>query len=253
MDKYYFFKSYHTALKDLKASTRYAIREAIDEYMFENREPDFKDNLSKSIWSLLLPTLHKSKVRFEAGKQTFSKTQAKVEQNPSKIGAKQEQSSNLLPVCSSKEKGERKKEINNKPPISPNGGSHDVGFKLFWEEYPKKVGKIAARKAFDKAIKIVPVEDMIIAIDRQKHWEQWRKDNGAYIPNPATWLNQGRWDDKQTDAEEPARKEKPVPEFTVCPDCGSYDLGKSLDRVKCRDCGHMFDYSHAKGRWERAE
>ena len=22
------------------------------------------------------------------------------------------------------------------------------------------------------------------------------KDNGQYIPNPATWLNQGRWEDE---------------------------------------------------------
>ena len=25
---------------------------------------------------------------------------------------------------------------------------------------------------------------------------QWTKEGGQYIPNPTTWLNQGRWDDK---------------------------------------------------------
>jgi len=26
--------------------------------------------------------------------------------------------------------------------------------------------------------------------------DQWRKDNGQFIPNPATWLNQRRWEDE---------------------------------------------------------
>ena len=66
------------------------------------------------------------------------------------------------------------------------GGSFD----LFWKEYPRKVGKEAARKAFAK-IK-VPVETLIDAIAKQKQSDQWKR---GYIPNPATWLNQGRWED----------------------------------------------------------
>lgn len=38
--------------------------------------------------------------------------------------------------------------------------------------------------------------------------EQWRKDNGQYIPNPATWLNQGRWDDVLTEAGAQPTKEE---------------------------------------------
>ena len=67
-------------------------------------------------------------------------------------------------------------------------------FDVFWQAYPKKVGKIAAKKAFDRVK--VPVETLVQAIDQQKCSEQWCKDNGQYIPNPATWLNQGRWEDE---------------------------------------------------------
>lgn len=67
-------------------------------------------------------------------------------------------------------------------------------FDAFWQAYPKKVGKLAAKKAFDKAN--VPVETLLDALERQKCGEQWQKDNGQYIPNPATWLNQGRWEDE---------------------------------------------------------
>ena len=39
---------------------------------------------------------------------------------------------------------------------------------------------------------------LIAAIERQKQSQQWIKDDGQYIPNPATWLNQGRWEDEVT-------------------------------------------------------
>lgn len=86
------------------------------------------------------------------------------------------------------------------PPDPPEGdtdraeilqGDH---FNQFWSAYPKKVGKIAARKAFNKVD--VPIESLLSAIERQKCSDQWSKDNGQYIPNPATWVNQGRWDDE---------------------------------------------------------
>lgn len=76
-----------------------------------------------------------------------------------------------------------------KPADKPPGD-----FEKFWSAYPKKVGKKSARKAFDRAK--MPVETLLSAIERQKCSTQWSKDNGQYIPNPATWLNQGRWDDE---------------------------------------------------------
>lgn len=69
-----------------------------------------------------------------------------------------------------------------------------AAFDMFWQAYPRKVGKKAAKKEFDKAN--MPVETLVAAIERQKCGEQWQKDNGQYIPNPATWLHQGRWEDE---------------------------------------------------------
>jgi hypothetical protein len=66
-------------------------------------------------------------------------------------------------------------------------------FERFWAVYPKKVGKEAARRAFLKVK--VPTNTLIAAISAQKRSTQWTRDNGRYIPNPATWLNQGRWED----------------------------------------------------------
>lgn len=68
-------------------------------------------------------------------------------------------------------------------------------FNSFWLCYPRKIGKKAAQRAWLKATDKPELVDIIQAIEKAKQSEQWRKDNGAYIPHPATWLNQGRWDD----------------------------------------------------------
>lgn len=69
-------------------------------------------------------------------------------------------------------------------------------FEVFWKAYPKKVGKKEACKAWEKAKDKPALVDMIQAIDNAKKSEQWTKDNGQFIPNPSTWLNQGRWADE---------------------------------------------------------
>jgi predicted phage replisome organizer len=76
-------------------------------------------------------------------------------------------------------------------PLPPKGAEK---FDRFWTAYPKKVGKEAARKAMAKVK--APIETILTAIEQQKRSEQWTKDNGQFIPNPATWLNQGRWEDE---------------------------------------------------------
>lgn len=86
------------------------------------------------------------------------------------------------------------------PPISPKGG-----FDVFWAAYPKKVGKGAAEKAFSKAPINGHLADVLSALDRQKQSEQWRRDGGQFIPNPATWLNQRRWEDGDPAPPQPPR------------------------------------------------
>ena len=84
-------------------------------------------------------------------------------------------------------------------PKPPKGDKH---FDEFWAAYPRKVGKAIAKKAFVKTK--APIETLLAAIDRQRQSDQWAKDGGQYIPNPATWLNQGRWEDELT----PKKKER---------------------------------------------
>lgn len=72
--------------------------------------------------------------------------------------------------------------------------SRDSLFDAFWQTYPKKVGKDAARKAFEKRRPDnILLECMLKAVKQQQMSDQWAK---GFIPNPATWLNEGRWQDE---------------------------------------------------------
>ena len=70
-------------------------------------------------------------------------------------------------------------------------------FERFWTAYPRKVAKQTAMRAFEK---IDPdeamLETMIAAIGKWKMTDQWNEAGGQFIPHPATWLNQRRWEDE---------------------------------------------------------
>lgn len=70
------------------------------------------------------------------------------------------------------------------------------GFDAFWALYPKKVSKGAAEKAWGKLRP--PVEQVLSALDWQRSQPNWVKDNGQFIPNPATYLNAKGWEDEPT-------------------------------------------------------
>lgn len=67
------------------------------------------------------------------------------------------------------------------------------GFDQFWDQYPRKVGKEAARKAWAAALLKASVAMIMAGLGRQL--SAGALDRGRFTPHPATWLNQGRWDD----------------------------------------------------------
>lgn len=70
-------------------------------------------------------------------------------------------------------------------------------FDEFWAAYPKKVGKKAVKTAWNKIKPDTELHNKIMtSIGRAGATDQWQRENGRFIPNPATWLKQGRWDDE---------------------------------------------------------
>lgn len=70
-------------------------------------------------------------------------------------------------------------------------------FDKFWQAYPRKVSKKEAQKSWKKINPSLELFEKILkALEMVKQTEQWKKDNGKFIPYPATWLNQERWTDE---------------------------------------------------------
>ncbi|MFK4295017.1 hypothetical protein ABH924_000149 [Arthrobacter sp. GAS37] len=67
-------------------------------------------------------------------------------------------------------------------------------FDAFWSSYPRRVGKVAAQKAFVKALKSADVETIMSGVESLRI-EVAGKDP-KFTPHPATWLNEGRWEDE---------------------------------------------------------
>ena len=85
--------------------------------------------------------------------------------------------------------------------VKDNKPSIDDMFEDFWNNYPKKVSKKTARKWFDTNKKKVTkelIDTMVLAIQKQKTSNEWKKNKGQFIPNPTTWLNQEKWNDQLT-------------------------------------------------------
>ena len=67
-------------------------------------------------------------------------------------------------------------------------------FDEFWDVYPRKVGKQAARKAWAKAVKTVGDPQVIIGAAARYAVDPNREPQ--FTAHPTTWLNRGGWDDE---------------------------------------------------------
>jgi len=83
-----------------------------------------------------------------------------------------------------------------KPKVDVNK-PYSESFLKFWKAYPKKTGKGEAWKSWQK-INGVESETILDALEKQKLLK-FDKIDPKYIPLPATWLNQKRWEDEAED------------------------------------------------------
>lgn len=85
-----------------------------------------------------------------------------------------------------KGKGNRKEESGDKQCLEHACSIYDV--------YPLKVGKPAALKAIEKALKRSDFETLMA---KTKEYAEIVGSDLQYVPNPSTWFNQDRWNDNE--------------------------------------------------------
>ena len=83
----------------------------------------------------------------------------------------------------------------------------DEAFEAFWASFPRKVGKLAAKREWDR---IRPTPEVVEAMAKALEWQMEQWDDPQYIPHPRTWLHQGRWMDEPPLPVQPKR-ETPKP------------------------------------------
>lgn len=71
-------------------------------------------------------------------------------------------------------------------------------FTDFWKVYPNRVGKSKALSSWKNTIKTSEQAQLVInhVKTRAVFDAQWIKDGGQYVPLPATFINQQRWEDE---------------------------------------------------------
>lgn len=113
-----------------------------------------------------------------------------------------------------RDQSKRSESDQNRTRLPPQ--ARDDSFDRFWADYPRKVAKATAERAW-KRLKpsVALVEEILAALQKHCQQPQWQRDNGAYIPHPATWLNQRRWED----AIEPSARLEPEHSMAWWDDC----------------------------------
>lgn len=200
-----FFRSYYDAAEDMTDEELLSYLKAIIHYSLFGEEPEELPRLVKAVFAAIKPHLDGNAKQFNNGCKGGRPRKAKNEtgsenEKPNSEWVSEEENLGFTNKKPYKDKDkDMDMDMDNNPPIPPKGrdkpqNTNDENFELFWKAYPNKVGKAAARKAFDK-VKI-SVDVLVAAIEKQKTWSRWTNEGGRFIPNPTTWLNQGQWENE---------------------------------------------------------
>ena len=150
--------------------------------------------------------------RSEAGRKGADKTNRQKAANAENADSAKRQKSAKAANAGFAENEERQKSAN--PPDSDSESESDSdsdkalktaqcarvreddAFEVFWKAYPKKVGKSDCRQIWEK---LRPSKELFAKImstlSAASASDQWTREGHRFVPNPATWLRQGRWDD----------------------------------------------------------
>lgn len=81
--------------------------------------------------------------------------------------------------------------------------TRETRFVRFWEAYPKKVGRGEAFKVWTRLKASDVLTDLIVAaLGTQRTSPGWTKEHGKFIPDPAKWLRQERWNDELSEPDD---------------------------------------------------
>ena len=195
-NQFTFYASFFRSISRIKnKNARCAAYDAVCRYAITGEEQEDLPDAAAIAFEIIKPTLDASRRKAESGS---AGGRARVEANGKQTEAnpKQNEANGKQEQIESKNKNKDKNKKKNKDKCLTR-----EEFDRFWSVYPRKVGKEKALAAFAKVE--VPLQVLLDALDKQVRSPQWTKDNGEFIPHPATWLNGKRWEDEGYQAPDP--------------------------------------------------
>lgn len=92
-------------------------------------------------------------------------------------------------------------------PAAASSG-YPPAFEAWWADYPKKTGKGDAFRKWKAANKKLSADELHARLlDRLPGLLATQQRNPRFVPNPATWLNQGRYDDPVEEPQQPVSQQ----------------------------------------------
>lgn len=139
-----------------------------------------------------LAAMLEKKARLSLARVAMSKHDATID--PAKENKNCAWCEGMAAVC--RRAAEPKKKAKKKP--APTAADETPAFKAFWNAYPRRIGKGNARKAWVKMQCEIEAPEIMRSLEKAKRSEDWTREQGQFIPHPATWLNREGWEDDFT-------------------------------------------------------
>ena len=184
-----FFRSfYEAALEIADPAEQAAFFRAICAYALDGEEVSTA-GIPAAMFRLVQPVIDKSLTNARCGRLGGLRRQEQLQ------FASGDASSDASSYARIREEG-RKEEGNKEEGREEEKEVRDAqkeAFSLFWQAYPRKVGKQDAFQAFLAAN--VAIHPLLQALERHKKSEEWQRQAGRFIPNPANYLRLRRFED----------------------------------------------------------
>jgi hypothetical protein len=82
-------------------------------------------------------------------------------------------------------------------------------FENFWSQYPRKIGKLTAKRSWEKLSQENQQKALEAIVEHRKYWVAKGTD-WEFIPHASTWINQERFEDELV-IEQKENKRPPLP------------------------------------------
>ncbi len=203
-----FYYDWRDILEPLGYEATGKLMYAILKYVCDDEETDFKDVALKISYNFIINTIKRDGEKY---KEICEKraSSGKLGGRPPKANALSENQM-LLKKAKKADNDNDNDNVNVNVNVTDNVVNnksssfskktacvYDDVFLSFWSEYPKKVGKGEAFKQWKKLrLSVDDLQDIKSSLSWQKKSSAWVESNGRFVPNPATYLSQRRWEDE---------------------------------------------------------